>query len=330
MTDAPRPDVANRLPPRPSRAPGPNEPCWCGSGAKYKKCHRAADQAAPPAAAPRVRPGVVSARRPVPPHIAAPDYALTGVPGPGVQGDPATRLERLRRAGRAAARVLAAAVRAAQPGATTDDVDAAAHAECLACGAYPSPLGYRGYPKSLCTSVNEVVLHGIPDSRPLEAGDVAGLDVTVYLEGMHADCAVTVAVGPVDEASRRLLAAGEEALRAGIAAVRPGALTRDIGRATEAAARAAGLGIVREYCGHGIGEVFHTDLYVPHWDDPRATHRLREGDILTVEPMVTLGSPRNLTWPDGWTVVTADGSRAAHFEHTLLVTAQGAEIITRP
>lgn len=316
---------------RPARLPGPNERCWCGSGVKYKKCHRIADESEPrPVSDGRVRPGLVSPRRAVPPGIVLPDYVGTGKPGPGVPGDAATRLARLRRAGRTAAEVLREVSAAVRPGVTTDDLDAVAHEASVRRGAYPSPLGYRGFPKSLCTSVNEVVLHGIPDSRPLREGEIVGLDVTVYLDGVHGDTCVTVPVGEVDEAARNLLQAGRECLEAGIGAVRPGRTTREVGRAIQAHADRRGYGVVREYCGHGIGEVFHGEIYVPHWDDPRGTHEMREGDVFTIEPMITTGSPRVFTWRDSWTVATNDGGRAVHFEHTVRVTGDGVEVLTPP
>jgi len=317
------------------RGPGPNEPCWCGSGKKYKKCHRDGDAVSggPPAAARSgaVRAGVVSPRRPVPPHIPRPSYAETGRPRPEARiRDPAERIARMRRAGRAAAEVLAEVGRAVRAGVTTDKLDAIAHEACVARGAYPSPLNYHGFPKSLCTSVNEVILHGIPDSRPLEDGDVVSLDVTVYLGGVHGDCCATFPVGEIDAESRRLLRVGEECLHKGIEAVRPGRPVSDIGRAVEQHASAHGYGVVRSFCGHGIGEDFHTDPQVLHYFDPRANQVMEEGMTFTVEPMITAGSHRHVVWPDGWTAATVDGKRSAQFEHTLLVTRAGAEILTAP
>jgi len=306
--------------------PGPNQPCWCGSGAKYKKCHRDADEKG---ALGPVRPGIVSARRPVPPGIARPDYAETGRPGRGASGDPATRVERARRACRAAAEVLAETARRVRRGVTTDELDAIAHAATIARGGYPSPLNYRGFPKSLCTSVNEVICHGIPDSRALEDGDIVNLDVTAFLDGMHGDCSATFPVGEIDEGSRRLLRVAEECLRLGIEAVKPGWPINVIGRAIEAHARRHGFGVVRAYCGHGIGERFHDSLIVPHYFDPEARTEIEEGMIFTVEPMLTGGTWRHVEWDDGWTVATADGKRSAQFEHTILVTGGGAEVLTR-
>ncbi len=307
---------------------GPNQPCWCGSGQKYKKCHRDRDEAAKGAR--RVQPGRISPPREVPPEIPRPDYAATGKPGPGapVDPDPVRRLARMRRACRAAAEVLAESARALRPGVTTDDIDAVCHAAYLARGGYPSTLNYRGFPKSLCTSVNEVVLHGIPDDRPLLGGDIVNLDVTIYLDGLHGDCSATFPVGEIDDASRRLIRVTGEAMLLGIEAVKPGRTTRAIGRAIEAHATRHGYGVVRSFCGHGVGEQFHGDPPITHFDDPRATAVMEEGMLFTIEPMLTEGTREVRGWPDGWTVVTADGKRSAQFEHTIVVTRDGAEILT--
>jgi methionyl aminopeptidase len=316
---------------RPASPPGPNELCWCGSGKKYKKCHREDDQAARSAPPPskRVRAGVVSPRRSVPPEIIRPDYAETGLPGPGLASDPATRLERIRRACRAAAEVLEETGRAVKAGVTTDAIDALCHAAYLKRGGFPSTLNYRGFPKSLCTSVNEVVLHGIPDSRALEEGDIVNLDVTIFLDGVHGDCSATFAVGAIDEPSQRLIRVTQESLQVGIDAVKPGLPVNAIGRAIEQFATRQGYGVVREFCGHGIGEVFHSDPQVCHVFDPHNDAIMEEGMVFTIEPMLTIGSAQLYSWDDGWTIVTADGKRSAQFEHTLLVTRDGAEILTR-
>ncbi len=322
---------------RPSRLPGRNDPCWCGSGQKYKRCHLDADADANAAGAPprlpawRLRPGRVSPRRDVPPHIVPPDYAATGRPSRRRVADVKTpeQLERLRRACAAAAQVLARTAGEVRVGVTTDVLDAVAHEETIRLGGYPSPLNYRGYPKSLCTSVNEVICHGIPDDRPLEDGDIVNLDVTVYLDGMHGDCSATYLVGNVDPESRRLVRVARECLDVGIAAVKPGLPIRVIGRAIEAHAHRHGFGVVRAYSGHGIGEAFHTSLQIPHHDDPDATAIMEPGLTFTIEPMITAGTWQALLWDDGWTAVTADGKRSAQFEHTIVVTGSGAEILTR-
>jgi methionyl aminopeptidase len=315
------------------KGPRPNEPCWCGSGQKYKRCHRDLDEAGGVAAlaGPRpgaVRPGNVGPRREVPPHIPRPPYVL-GRRGPSPRiADPAERLARMRRACRAAAEVLAEGGRALRPGITTDEIDRIVHEGYVARGGYPSTLGYHGFRKSLCTSVNEVILHGIPDDRPLEDGDVVNLDVTIYLDGVHGDCSATFPVGRVDEASQRLLRVTRECMELGIAAVKPGLPVNVIGRAIEAHATANGYGVVRAFCGHGIGEDFHMEPQVLHYYEPEATEPIEEGMFFTVEPMLTMGRPDHVVWADGWTAVTADGKRSAQFEHTIHVGAHGAEILT--
>ncbi len=311
--------------------PGRNDPCWCGSGQKYKKCHLEADargETARPARRP-LRPAAVTPRRAVPPRIARPDYATTGRPrGQGKDVKTPAELERLRAACRAAARVLRVTGEAVRVGITTDALDELAHDETIRLGGYPSPLNYRGYPKSLCTSVNEVICHGIPDARPLEDGDIVNLDVTVFLDGMHGDCSATFLVGDVDAPGRKLVQVARECLERGIGAVRPGRPISDIGKAIEAHASRHGYGVVRAYCGHGIGESFHTALQIPHHYDPSLKRVMEPGMTFTVEPMITEGTWQDLLWDDGWTAVTADGKRSAQFEHTLVVTPDGAEILT--
>lgn len=320
----------------PSVLPGPNDACWCGSGSKYKKCHKSADavelrKRAGERETKRVKPGVVSPRRSVPPHIPRPDYAQTGKPS-GREVSPVLAPEtivRMRKACAAAARILKKCGAQVRPGVTTEEIDAIAHEAYIAEGGYPSTLNYRGFPKSLCTSVNEVVCHGIPDSRPLENGDIVNLDVTIYLDGVHGDCSATFLVGEVDEAAQKLVKVTEEALYLGIEAVKPGLPVRVIGQAIEPHATKHGYGVVRAYAGHGIGEVFHTALQIPHYDEPDATEILKPGMVFTIEPMLTEGVWQVRHWNDGWTVVTADGRRTAQFEHTLVVTETGAEILTR-
>ena len=214
-------------------------------------------------------------------------------------------------------------------GVTTDELDAVCHQATIQRGAYPSPLNYHGYPKSLCTSVNEVICHGIPDSRPLADGDIVNLDVTVYVEGVHGDTNATFGVGRVDDESQRLIVVTRECLERGIDAVKPGRPISDIGRAIQRHAEEAGFGVVRNYCGHGIGEVFHSRPQIPHYYEPSADTVMEPGMTFTIEPMITAGSWRHLLWEDGWTAVTADGRRTAQFEHTILVTESGADVLTR-
>jgi len=301
-----------------------NDPCWCGSGRKFKRCHKASTD--------RIRPGRVSPPRAVPADIARPPYADTGVPQRHTDSHVRSPqvIERMRRAGRAAAEVLQAVGDAVAPGVTTDELDALCHEECIRRRGYPSPLNYGAFPKSLCTSVNEVICHGIPDDRALVDGDIVNLDVTIYLDGVHGDTNATFPVGQIDEASARLIAVTHDCLDRGIAAVKPGRPIRDIGRAIQAHAEGQGYGVVRAFVGHGIGEQFHTDLQVPHYDDPRASTVIEPGMTFTIEPMITMGAWQHQLWGDGWTAVTVDRQRTAQFEHTLLVTDDGAEILTLP
>ncbi|HEY3001516.1 MAG TPA: type I methionyl aminopeptidase, partial [Kribbellaceae bacterium] len=197
-------------------------------------------------------------------------------------------------------------------------------------GAYPSTLGYREYPKSLCTSVNEVICHGIPDDRQLRDGDIVNVDITAYLDGVHGDTNATFLVGDVDEESRLLVERTREALNRGIKAVRPGRQVSIIGRVIESYAKRFGYGVVRDFTGHGISTSFHSGLIIPHYDDERFNTVMEPGMTFTIEPMLTLGTYEYDLWDDGWTAVTRDGSRTAQFEHTLVVTGTGAEILTLP
>jgi methionyl aminopeptidase len=217
---------------------------------------------------------------------------------------------------------------------TTDALDALAHETAVKLGGYPSPLNYGKtedrppFPKSICTSVNEIICHGIPDSRALQGGDIVNVDVTVFLDGMHGDTNATFLVGDVDDESQRLVRVTRECMMKGIEAVKPGRPISDIGRAIEAHADAHGYSVVRSYCGHGIGEVFHNELQVPHYLDAKANARMETGMTFTVEPMINVGVWQDRLWDDHWTVVTQDLKRSAQFEHTILVTEKGAEILT--
>ncbi|WP_375423239.1 type I methionyl aminopeptidase [uncultured Friedmanniella sp.] len=279
-----------------------------------------------------ILPARVSPARPVPAAITRPAYVGHPAPqpyeGPDVQS-PET-VARMRVAGRIAARAIRAAAAAIAPGVTTDELYRVAHEYLVDAGAYPSTLGYRGFPKSCCTSVNEVVCHGIPDARPLAEGDLVKIDITAYVDGVHGDSCATYPCGEPDEASRLLSERTAEALRRGIAAVRPGRQVNVIGRVIESYARRFGYGVVREYTGHGVHTAFHSGLVIPHYDDPRRDTVMRPGMTFTIEPMLTLGTERWRLRDDGWTVVTADGSRSAQFEHSLVVTETGAEILTLP
>ncbi|GAA2023021.1 type I methionyl aminopeptidase [Agromyces tropicus] len=275
-------------------------------------------------------PGRRSPARPVPATIARPEYVGRPAPSPNTGGDRYTpdEVERIRAAGRVAAGAIEAAAEAVRPGITTDEIDRIAHEFVVGHGAYPSTLGYRGYPKSSCTSVNEVICHGIPDDTVLEDGDLVNLDVTAYLDGMHGDTNATLLVGEAGEDARLLVERTREALARGIRAVAPGRQVNVIGRAIESYAKRFGYGVVRDYTGHGVGRAFHTGLVIPHFDDPNATTVLEPGMVFTIEPMLTLGTTEWDLWDDDWTVVTRDRSLTAQFEHTLVVTERGADVLT--
>jgi methionyl aminopeptidase len=277
-----------------------------------------------------VLPALIGPRRSVPREIPRPPYALTGDPGrtrPNPVRTPDV-IDRMRVAGRAAAEILVHAGNHIEPGLTTDKLDAIVHEKTLSYGGYPSPLNYRGFPKSVCTSINEVICHGIPDSRPLANGDIVNVDVTIYLDGVHGDTSATFAVGEIDEYSAMLIRETRNALYRAIDVVKPGVPVNEIGRAIENHARKHNLGVVREFIGHGIGEEFHGVLQIPHYFDSRARTILEEGMTFTIEPMLTLGDPALGLWDDDWTAVTLDGRRSAQFEHMLVVTADGCEVLT--
>lgn len=278
-------------------------------------------------------PGTVGPLRDVPASIPRPEYV--GRPGPSPYTGPDVvapeTIERIRVASTIAARALALVGEHVAPGVTTDELDRIGHEYLLDHQAYPSTLGYRGFPKSLCTSVNEVICHGIPDSTVLQDGDIVNVDITAYVGGVHGDNNATFLVGDVDEESRLLVERTQEALARAIKAVKPGREVNVIGRVIEKYADRFGYGTVRDYTGHGVGEAFHTGLVIPHYDTaPHHDTVIEPGMVFTIEPMLTLGTYDWTMWDDGWTVVTADGRRTAQFEHTLVVTDTGAEILTLP
>jgi methionyl aminopeptidase len=300
-----------------------NDTCWCGSGQKYKRCHKPLERP--------VRAGTVSPMRTVPPLIGRPPYADGGDPPPVREAAVKSPevIERMRRACRVAAEILRDAGTLVAPGVTTDAIDIAVHEATIAAGAYPSPLNYHGFPKSVCTSVNEVICHGIPDDRPLEDGDIVNIDVTAYLDGVHGDTNATFLVGEVDKGSRRLVQITRECLDRAIAAAKPGRPLNEIGRAIERHAHAHDLSVIRTFVGHGIGEQFHGEPSVPHYYEPRLPTILEPGMVFTIEPMIAMGDHRERIWSDGWTAVTVDGLRTAQFEHTILITETGNEVLTR-
>jgi methionyl aminopeptidase len=231
-------------------------------------------------------------------------------------------------AARIPAGALAAAGAVVAPGVSTDEVDRVVHEYLVAHDAYPSTLGYKGFPKSCCTSLNEVICHGIPDSTVIEDGDIVNIDVTAFIGGVHGDTNATFLAGNVSEEDRLLVERTREATLRAIKAVRPGRELNVVGRVIESYARRFGYGVVRDFTGHGIGRSFHSGLVVLHYDDPSVQTVLETGMTFTIEPMITLGAVDYDIWDDGWTVVTKDRRRTAQFEHTVLVTADGAEILT--
>jgi methionyl aminopeptidase len=275
-------------------------------------------------------PGAISPRRPVPAHVPRPEYVDRPRPEryTGSEVKDADTIERMRAAGRLAAHALQLVGSHVAPGVTTDELDRIGHEFLCDHGAYPSTLGYKGFPKSLCTSVNEVICHGIPDDRPIEDGDIVNIDITAYLDGVHGDTNATFLAGTVDEESRLLIVRTKEALERGIKAVRPGRQVNVIGRVIESYARRFGYGVVREFTGHGIGTAFHSGLVVPHYDEPQFDDVMEVGMTFTIEPMLNLGTHEWDMWDDEWTVVTKDRRRSAQFEHTLVVTPTGAEVLT--
>jgi methionyl aminopeptidase len=274
----------------------------------------------------------VSPQRAVPADIARPEYV--GKPGPlphrGSDVQTTETIEKMRIAGKIAAQAMREAASVIAPGVTTDEVDRVGHEFMCDHGAYPSTLGYKGFPKSLCTSVNECICHGIPDSRRLEEGDICNIDLTAYIHGVHGDTNATYLVGDVDDESRLLVERTEESLRRAIATVKPGRQVNVIGRVIESYAKRFGYGVVADFTGHGINTTFHTGLIIPHYDDERFDAVIQTGMTFTIEPMLTLGTIDWDMWDDGWTVVTKDRKRTAQFEHTLVVTDTGAEILTLP
>lgn len=275
--------------------------------------------------------GSVSPRLLVPSHIGRPEYVGKPAPTPftGSHIKTPIQIEKIRAAGKVAAQAIVLVGEQVRPGISTDELDRIAHEFIISQGAYPSTLGYRGYPKSSCTSINEVICHGIPDDTLLVEGDIVNVDITAYLDGYHGDSNQTFLVGEVEPEVVLLVERTKEALARGIATVAPGRQVNLIGRAIESYAKRFGYGVVRDFTGHGIGESFHSGLIIPHYDSaPQFSEVMEVGMVFTIEPMLTLGTHEWEMWPDGWTVVTKDKSITAQFEHTIVVTEHGAEILT--
>ena len=276
-------------------------------------------------------PGEISPWRTVPASIIRPEYVGKKAPSKATDSDvrDSETIEKMRVAGKIAAGALQEVGRHIQPGVTTDELDRIGHEYVCDHGAYPSTLGYRGFPKSLCTSLNEVICHGIPDSTVIQDGDICNIDITAYIHGVHGDTNATFFAGEVDEESRLLVERTKESLERAIAAVQPGRPINVIGRVIESYAKRFGYGVVRDFTGHGVGTTFHTGLIVPHYDTSEFDTIMEVGMTFTIEPMLTLGTHKWDMWKDNWTVVTKDRSRSAQFEHTLVVTDSGAEILTK-
>lgn len=276
-------------------------------------------------------PGDISAARWVDPKIARPNYVgkkrVPRYTGSDIYNK--DEIERVRAAGSIASQTLDYLAEHIRAGITTDELDRLAHEFITSKGAYPSPLGYQGFPKSICTSINEVICHGIPDNTVLEDCDIVNVDITAFFEGMHGDTNRTFIIGNAPEATKNLVKNTEEALHVAIKAVAPGRRVNVIGLTIERLAKRFNYGVVREFTGHGVGRAFHTGLVIPHYDaTPYYDRILKPGMIFTIEPMLNLGTRHWNMWEDGWTAVTKDLLPSAQFEHTIVVTQNGAEILT--
>ena len=276
-------------------------------------------------------PGVVSKSLSVPKNIVKPEYVGKKAPAEWTGGHVKNpeQVEKIRAAGKLAAQAIELAGNSIVVGMSTNELDVIVHDFLISKGAYPSTLGYRGFPKSCCTSVNEIICHGIPDDLEIQDGDIVNIDVTAYLDGFHGDSNQTFKVGNVSEEVSLLVDRTRESLDRAIAAVMPGRPINVIGRTIESYAKRFGYGVVRDFTGHGIGEAFHSGLVIPHYDAaPLYSNTMEVGMVFTIEPMLTLGTHEWDLWPDGWTVATKDKSITAQFEHTLVVTESGAQILT--
>jgi len=283
-----------------------------------------------------VRPGKQSPQRVVNnPRIIVPDYAVDGQPknrGPLlpwlIEVKKPEEIAKMRISGRVAREVLDIGARAIRPGVTTDEVDRAVHEACLERGGYPSPLNYHGFPKSCCTSVNEIICHGIPDDRKLVEGDIINLDITCYVDGYHGDCSEMFMVGECDDDAKRLIQTTYDSWVKSLEFVKPGRDYKDIGAIIEDHIVPKGYSTVKNFCGHGIGSVFHTAPNILHYRNNEPNGQMAAGHTFTIEPMICEGTNRPITWTDQWTAATADGGRTAQFEHTLIITPDGVEPMT--
>jgi len=278
----------------------------------------------------KLTPGRLSPARAVPNGITRPEYVGKPGPAPHVGGDKYDQetIQRIRTASKIAAQALELVLESAKPGMTTDDLDRIGHEFLISQNAYPSTLGYRGFPKSLCSSMNEIICHGIPDDTVLEDGDLLNIDISAFIGGVHGDTNGTVLVGQGSQELTDLVSRTKEAMHRGINAAMPGRQVNIIGRAIETYAKRFNYGVVKDFTGHGVGTSFHTGLIIPHYDEPEYSTLIEVGMVFTVEPMITLGSADWDMWEDGWTVTTKDKQHTAQFEHTILITEDGPEILT--
>ena len=277
--------------------------------------------------------GQLSPTRLVPQSIVRPEYVGKSAPAKFTGSDVKTaeQVAKIRAAGKIAAQAIQLVGEHCKPGVTTDELDRIGHEFVISQGAYPSTLGYRGYPKSLCSSLNEVICHGIPDDTVLQDGDIINIDITAFKDGFHGDSNVTFLVGTVDPEVKLLVERTHEAMMRGINAALPGRSINIIGRAIETYAKRFNYGVVRDFTGHGVGEAFHSGLVIPHYDSaPQYNEEIQVGMVFTIEPMLTLGTHEWDMWSDDWTVVTKDRSITAQFEHTIVITEDGPEILTLP
>jgi methionyl aminopeptidase len=277
--------------------------------------------------------GQLSPVRLVPQSIVRPEYVGKSAPARFTGSDVKTaeQVAKIRAAGKIAAQAIKLVGEHCKPGVTTDELDRIGHEFVISQGAYPSTLGYRGYPKSLCSSLNEVICHGIPDDTVLQDGDIINIDITAFKDGFHGDSNVTFLVGDVDPQVKLLVERTHEAMMRGINAALPGRSVNIIGRAIETYAKRFNYGVVRDFTGHGVGEAFHSGLVIPHYDSaPHYNEEIQVGMVFTIEPMLTLGTHEWDMWSDDWTVVTKDHSITAQFEHTIVITDDGPEILTLP
>ncbi|KAJ3310534.1 Methionine aminopeptidase 1 [Boothiomyces sp. JEL0838] len=280
----------------------------------------------------------LSPKRAVPDSILKPDYALDprGYPKSEMSMRGSTKIqvltpeeiEKMRVVCKLGREVLEEGAKMIKVGTTTDEIDRVVHDACMERNCYPSPLNYYNFPKSCCTSVNEVICHGIPDQYELQDGDICNIDVSVYHDGFHSDLNETYLVGNVDENGVKLVKNARRCLDEAIKLVKPGALYRDLGNTISNIAESEGFSVVRTYCGHGINSLFHAAPNVPHYAKNKAVGVMKPGHCFTIEPMISEGVWQDEQWPDGWTAVTRDGKRSAQFEETLLVTDDGVEILT--